>query len=152
MRGLKKNRMGRGHIYIYIHTWTSRLLDRIGPVGRFDEEEKKLNKNLCVVEHAEEYSFFSKLDETLGFPYFLTYVQKKINPFYYSLSLPTIFPSRAISLPKLVSLCVHVFLPNFYLISLLASEVFFGSFSEVTTVTIKHKTYINTFCPGLFSS
>ena len=33
MRGLEKNRMGRGHV----HTRTSRLLDRIGPVGRFDE-------------------------------------------------------------------------------------------------------------------
>ena len=33
--------MKRGHIYIYIYKyiWTSRLLDQIGPVGRFDEKQ-----------------------------------------------------------------------------------------------------------------
>ena len=35
MRGLEKNRMGRGHTSDIPRT--SRLLDRIGPVGRFDE-------------------------------------------------------------------------------------------------------------------
>ena len=36
MRGLEKNRMGRGHTRMR----TSRLYDRIGPVGRFDEKEE----------------------------------------------------------------------------------------------------------------
>ena len=35
MRGLKKNRMKRDNIQI--HRRTSQLYDRIGPVGRFDE-------------------------------------------------------------------------------------------------------------------
>ena len=33
----KKIYMKRGHIHVYINTWTLQLLDRIGPVGRFGE-------------------------------------------------------------------------------------------------------------------
>ena len=40
MRGLKKNRMGRGH---HVDTWTSRLLDQLGPEGRVGENNLKLN-------------------------------------------------------------------------------------------------------------
>ena len=37
MRGLDKNRMGKGQTHKHTDTRTSRLLERIGPVGRFDE-------------------------------------------------------------------------------------------------------------------
>ena len=37
MRGLAKNGMGRGCIHISTYPQTSRLLDQIGPVGRFGE-------------------------------------------------------------------------------------------------------------------
>ena len=46
MRGLEKNCMGRGHISIYIYIYTFRLLDRIGPEGRFGENMVQ-TKQLC---------------------------------------------------------------------------------------------------------
>ena len=49
MRGLEKYRMKRGQIDRYIDTWTSRLLDRIGPVGRFDENKTWLQCSISNV-------------------------------------------------------------------------------------------------------
>ena len=39
MRGLEKNRIERGQSRKHTHRRTSRLLDQIGPVGRFDENQ-----------------------------------------------------------------------------------------------------------------
>ena len=55
MRGLEKNRMGWGHTYIQR---TSRLYDRIGPVGRFDE-----NKQDLLV--SDQYNTFDTVFTTL---------------------------------------------------------------------------------------
>ena len=50
MRGLKNNYNERGHIYIYIYTHTSRLLDRSGPRPDSVKEMKKtlLKPYVCL--------------------------------------------------------------------------------------------------------
>ena len=49
MRGLKKNRMERGQTRKHTNGQTLRLLDRIGPVGRFDEKNKELDNRTIII-------------------------------------------------------------------------------------------------------
>ena len=64
MRGLEKNRMGRGHIYIYTYRQTSRLTDQLGPEGRVGENVLHHFKRIYTVyfyRHKEsiEHSYIS---------------------------------------------------------------------------------------------
>ena len=45
MRGLEKNRMGRGQTDTHTDTRTCRLLDQLGPEGRVGENPIKTMKN-----------------------------------------------------------------------------------------------------------